>query len=67
MKPEFNLSFQEKTKIKEWKQSLPIIERKYNYKFLESDKYSKNDNKLYICIISTSDGFNLVISEDVEL
>ncbi len=68
MKPELNLTYEEKTKISVWKQSLhDNNERHFVYSFVESGKLSPDNCKLYNYHIRTSDGEHLVVATDIEL
>lgn len=66
MKPELNLTNEEKEKIIKWKQSLPEGERKYAYHFVEND-IVENDKILYDYVISTDDNHHLIVSRNIEL
>jgi hypothetical protein len=67
MKPELNLTYDEKVKIGEWKQSLPQRKREFIYTFVENGKYSEDGYKLYSYIIKSDDKFSLIVSENVKL
>jgi hypothetical protein len=67
MRPELNLTYEEKVKIGEWKQSLPQKNREFIYTFVENGKYSESGYKLYTYIIKTNDKFSLIVAENVEL
>lgn len=68
MYPAFNLNYDEKIKIMEWKRSLPENnDRKFSYIFIENDQYSDDGYKLYNHIIKTDDNFSLNVAENVEL
>ncbi len=67
MRPELNLTNEEKMKIGEWKHSLPQNQRKFIYAFIENGKYTDDGYKLYNYVIKTDDKFSLVVSENVEL
>ena len=67
MKPQLNLTNDEKTEIIEWKRSLPQNQRKFMYAFIENGKSTDDGYKLYNYVIKTDDKFSLVVSENVEL
>lgn len=70
MTPELNYTYEEKLKIKEWKESLPPHahgNRKFTYAFVENGKRNEDGYKLYNYVIKTDDKFLLVVSENVEL
>ena len=67
MKPVFNLNYDEKTIIAEWKSSLPQKERKFTHQFIENGKYTEDGYKLYNYQIITDDNLSLSVCENVQL
>jgi uncharacterized protein YydD (DUF2326 family) len=67
MRPELNLTTDEKIKIIEWKHSLPQNQRKFIHTFIESGELTDDGYKLYNYVINTNDDFSLLVSENVQL
>ncbi len=68
MNPELNYSLEEKEKIREWKNSLPVNNtRKFAYVFEENGKLCKEGYNLCDFLIKSNDKYKLVVSENISL